>query len=356
MTIENLNEKESMMWKLLILERDITRDKLNLENNLKEYNTLSKAIFNCVREDRAVDEMDLNVTFISTHIPNKQATQKVDLEICPKRNPLDIKTSLYVLTFNSPDQIKSIFKSFEEYDSNFLDVPKKYLIDNSTNLGTTDEYKQICDEYGFEHIKKDNLGICGARQFVAEHFDATDSEYYIFFEDDMHLYNKISKCKNGKNRYVKDLYEKTISIMDEEGYDYLKLSYTEFFGDCGTQWAWYNVPQHIREKFFPDKSELPREGLDAHPPKTEIFYEKHFKDLEYLEGEFHYCNWPIWFSKKGNKKVFLDVTWGNPFEQTWMSQTFQYQKVNEIKCAVLNLTPINHDRFNFYDYSERKEC
>ena len=266
------------------------------------------------------------------------------------------KTSLYILSFNHPKQFESILKSFVLCDKDFIDMPSKILINNSTDLSTTQEYLRLCQEYGFEHIKKDNIGICGARQFIAEHFDKSDSEYYIFFEDDMHLRaDTQSLCRNSFKTYVKDLYRKSLSIMKSEEYDYLKLSFTEFYGDNFTQWAWYNVPQSIREEFFPTNKELPREGLSDSPPSTEIFGIKCFEDLEYYEGEFHYCNWPIWFSKKGNKKVFLDITWAKPFEQTWMSQIFQYQKKKEIVCGALKLSPIDHNRFEFYGQEERKE-
>ena len=58
--------------------------------------------------------------------------------------------------------------------------------------------------------------------------------------------------------------------MDKESYDFIKFSYSEFFGDNGTQWAWYNVPQHIREKFWPEKSQLPKNGTDPDSPKTKF--------------------------------------------------------------------------------------
>jgi hypothetical protein len=74
---------------------------------------------------------------------------------------------LYVLTFNSPNQFRTLIKSMEEYDSDFLDKTEKYLLNNSTDLSTTPEYKKLCDDYGFTHIKMDNLGICGGRQWIA---------------------------------------------------------------------------------------------------------------------------------------------------------------------------------------------
>ena len=36
---------------------------------------------------------------------------------------------------------------------------------------TDDKYKELCTKWGFEEIKKDNIVICGGRQFIAEHFE-----------------------------------------------------------------------------------------------------------------------------------------------------------------------------------------
>ena len=279
------------------------------------------------------------------------------IEWSKKKTAEELKTSLYVLTFNSPDQFDALIKSYNQNGSDFLSKTRKILIDNSTNKSTYEEYNRLCKTHNFEHIKKEeNLGICGARQFVAEHFNESDSEYYMFLEDDMTLHEPTDElCRSGLSQYLDDLYSKSLEVIHRNRYDYLKLSYSEFYGTNETQWAWYNVPQPVRDEFFPDKNQLPKEGLDPDPPKTEVFKEKRYKDLKYFEGEFHYCNWPLWFSRTGNRKVFLDVKWTYPNEQTWMSNTFQMQKRGKIKCAALALSPIFHHRFDFYPAEERKE-
>lgn len=275
-----------------------------------------------------------------------------------KKTAEELKTSMYVLTFNSPQQFEELVKSYEKNDPDFFNRPRKILVDNSTDARTYSSYNELCRTYGFEHIKKEtNIGICGARQFVAEHFNESDSEYYIFLEDDMTLHDPTNDlCESGFARYIDGLYFKSLSIIHKNRYDYLKLSYSEFYGTNDTQWSWYNVPQNIREKYFPEKTKLPEDGLDPDPPKMEIFQEKRYKDLKYFEGEFYYCNWPLWFSREGNKKVFLDTKWAHPHEQTWMSHVFQLQKQGKIKAATLALSPIFHHRFDFYAAEERKEC
>ncbi|MFN9897382.1 MAG: glycosyltransferase family 2 protein, partial [bacterium] len=177
---------------------------------------------------------------------------------------LDInKVGLYVITFNSPNQFKTLINSMLMYDKEFILKTKKFLLDNSSDLSTTEEYKQLCDEYNFEHIKKDNLGICGGRQWIAEHFEETDLDYYLFFEDDMFFYpNEGSKCKNGFSRYEPNLFSISMQIMQKENFDFLKLNYSEFYGDNGTQWSWYNVPQDVRSKYWPLNPRLPQIGLD----------------------------------------------------------------------------------------------
>ena len=267
-----------------------------------------------------------------------------------------LKTNLYVVGFNSPKQFRHLLESFKNSDSNFLTKTNKYFLNNSTDRTTDDEYTQICNEYGFEETKKDNIGICGGRQWCAEHFDESDADYYIFFEDDMLLHTpNDNHCYNGFKNYVSNLYDKTLKIIHDENYDYLKLNFTEVYGDNATQWSWYNIPQHVREQYFPKKSRLPAQGLDPNAPRTKFSHIKRSDDISYIEGEVHYCNWPLWFSRTGNQKVFLDIKWAHPMEQTWMSNVFQMQQNDLINAAILLLSPINHDRIYYYPGQERRE-
>jgi FkbM family methyltransferase len=281
-----------------------------------------------------------------------KSEQKIFIE-----NSLDInKVGLYVLTFNSPNQFRTLVKSMLEYDKDFILKTKKYLLDNSTDATTFEEYSKLCSEYDFEHIKKNNLGICGGRQWIAEHFDKTDLDYYIFSEDDMFFQNKPGEtCRNGFNRYSKNLYTNTLQIIKKENLDFIKYNFSEFYGDNSTQWSWYNVPQHIREEFWPEKTQLPVQGLDPNAPKTKFNNIKSHNGLAYADGEIYYCNWTQLISREGNKKMFLDTTWSRPFENTWMSQMYQLTKKGELKGGILLLTPVEHNRFEFYDGNLRKE-
>lgn len=268
-----------------------------------------------------------------------------------------LRTALYILTYNSPEQVKWLLRSFELSDRNFLERPDLYLIDNSTDPTTLPEYLELCRQYDVTHIKKDNLGVCGGRQFAAEHFAEHDYDYHIFFEDDMTLYPPANAfCQAGYSVFTDNLFERSLEIMHQEQYDFLKLSYSEFYGTNKTQWAWYNISQLWREEYFPEHPNLPKEGVDPNAPQTVEYKRKSYGSLQYIEGEFHYCNWPLWISKEGNRKIFIDGKTQHLFEQRWMAETFYKLKSGSMRCATLALSPINHNRFVFYPAHERKEC
>jgi hypothetical protein len=272
-------------------------------------------------------------------------------------NNLDTsKVGLYVIAFNSPKQFEVLIQSMLDYDADFINKPKKFLLNNSTDLSTTPRYVELCEEYGFEHIKKDNIGIVGGRVFVAEHFSETDLDFYFWFEDDMAFYDKKDGvCRNGFPRYVKNLYQKSLDIIKKENFDFLKLNFSEFFGDNSVQWSWYNVPQEFRKSHWPNNQKLPVQGLDPNSPRTKFDEIKIHKGLPYISGEVYLCNWPIVLNKEGNYKCYLETKWAHPFEQTLMSYSYQEIVKGNIKSGLLLLTPTEHDRFEHYDGSLRKE-
>jgi hypothetical protein len=286
---------------------------------------------------------DLKNDFLA--VKNKRPTPDTD------------NVGLYVISFNSPKQFEILIKSMLEYDSDFIDKTKKYLLDNSTELSTTPKYLELCDRYGFEHIKKDNIGITGGRVFVAEHFHNSDLSMYFFFEDDMNFYTKKGEvCRNGFSRYIPNLYKKVMGIMKKENFDFLKLNYTEFYGDNGTQFSWYNVPQSFRQSHWPEHANLPKQGLDPNAPRTILRNINSHYGLSYATGEIYLCNWVAVFTKEGNYKCYLETKFAHPYEQTLMSHCYQETIKGRIKAGVLLLTPTEHHRFDFYDARLRKEC
>jgi len=274
------------------------------------------------------------------------------------KSHLDVKTSLYVLTFNFPQQLQTLLDSYEKHPE-WLNRTRKILIDNSTELQARLDNKVIADKYGFEHIiTGKNGGICGGRQLVAEHFHESDSDYYVFLEDDMCLHTPTMEgkfCRNGFRQFIPNLYDIIHKIMIKENFDYLKLSYTEVYMDNNIQVSWYNVPQGVRTEIWPHYDRLPVNGLDNNAPRTQFNNINVLDGVSYISGEIYYANWPMIVSKEGNKKMFIDLKWAHPYEQTWMSHMFQETRKGNLHPAVLLASPVNHNRIIWYKPEERRE-
>lgn len=254
--------------------------------------------------------------------------------------------TLYINAFNSTEQLEMVLDSFKKYDENFINKTNKILINNSTKTELFPKYDSICDQYNFkEQIKKGNLGICRARQLAAEHFANNGSKYMFFFEDDM-LLDFDNRCPFGFNKKVDNLFNVAIKVMDLENYDFLKLSFSEFYGNNSDQWSWHNLPSEKRIKHF---------GPINKKPPTRFDSIKSYNGNPYAEGEVYYCNWPHIIDQEGNQKLFLDTVWEHPYEQTWMSHIYELTVEKKIKSAILLASPITHNRVHFYEASERKE-
>jgi len=255
-------------------------------------------------------------------------------------------TILYINAFNSPEQLQMVLDSFEKYDTDFLHKTTKILLNNSTKESMFESYDNICEKYNFkEHFKYGNKGVCGSRQFAAENFADSGSKYMIFFEDDM-LLDFNGYCNFGFNKNINNLYHRILKIMKNEEYDFLKFSFSEFYGHNGEQWSWHNVNSEKRIKYF---------GRTQKRPLTKFSNIKTIDGLPYAEGEIYYSNWPHIIDQEGNQKCFLDTTWAHPFEQTWMSHIYSLVLENRVKPAILLASPITHNRVHFYEASERKE-
>lgn len=286
----------------------------------------------------------------------KDVKEREKVTVSGKKPFSETKVSLYVITFNSPTQFEHLCKSFEVADRNFLDKPRKIVLNNSTDEGTHEEYQELFTKYGFEEIKKDNIGIQRGRVFCAEHFGESDSDYMFFFEDDMLLMSPTPELdKFGFRRYISGLYDKTVKIAYETDYDFIKLSFCELYGSNDQCWPWYNIPQDVRTQYFPNKRKLPVQGLDPNPPKTEFKNISLLYDVPVIDGEVYMSNWPQIINKSGSQKCYLDVQWAGPFEATTMSYVYQEQKKGNIKSAIFLLSPINHDRIVYYGKDERRE-
>jgi hypothetical protein len=254
-------------------------------------------------------------------------------------------TNLYIVSFNLPLQLQLLFDSITVSNSELLKVKGRFLIDNSTDISTKPAYDAMAAKYGFTVIRMGNLGICGARQWAAQHFHDSDAKYIVWFEDDMLMVDKTQICKNGLNMHVDNWLGKCIKIIDNEKLDFIKISFSEFFGDHHKQWAWHNVPTSIRNKYFPDgtcRMKWKESGC--------------MDGLSYLIGYVYFSNWPSVMTKSGNYKIFLETKFASPFEQTIMSHCFQMQMKGRIRSAVLMASLVNHQRMYHYSREIRKEC
>jgi hypothetical protein len=273
---------------------------------------------------------------------------------------IEVKTNgdigLYVISFNSPNQFQTLIDSMMSYDPEFISKTRKFLLNNSTDLTTTPEYVRLCNQYGFEHIKKDNIGITGGRVFIAEHFDNSDMDYYVFFEDDMFFYNGVDKtCKNGFNRKTKNLYKKVLQIARKEQFDFLKFNFTEFYGSHENQWSWFNVDQEFRKTHWPFNQNLAHHGESPNVPKLEFKNIKSHEGVPYATGEVYLSNWPIILSREGNYKCYVETKFDHPYEQTLMSHCYKQTVKGRINAGVLLMTPTDHNRFDHYEGHLRKE-
>jgi hypothetical protein len=288
-----------------------------------------------------IEDNGLINTFFE-NVKNKNTQLKNKYSISSKNSDI----ILYINTFNTPLQLELLIDSYEKYDSNFLTKTKKYLINNSTDDQYNEHYNQICSKYDFNQIKKGNLGVCGGRQWAAEHFAELGAKYMFFFEDDMLIDLSDTECRFGLRKNIKDLFDRIVRLMDIEDYDWIKLSFSEFYGHNGEQWSWHNVPQNLKNEYFPNIKSR---------PQTRFHNIKSYSGLPYADGEIYYSNWPHIIGQEGNKKSFLDTKWDRPFEQTWMSHMYTLTKQEIIKPAILLASPITHNRIYFYEGTQRKE-
>jgi hypothetical protein len=273
------------------------------------------------------------------------------------RDVNEVKTHLYMLTFNFPEQVLHTIESMKKTPE-WLERPKLFLLDNSTDASAKVRNREIASQYNFEYIDLGgNTGICGGRQAAAEHFHDSDADFMFFFEDDMTVNPPEVQgvCRNGFRKYIPNIYNLVHRIMLKDQFDFLKLSFTEVYFDNDKQCSWYNVPQEIRTRDWPHYDKLPVSGLDPNVPLTEFKNIRNMDGLTYVDGEIYYANWPMIVSKEGNKKMFIDTKWGHPYEQTWMSHMYQMTKKGELHPALLLASPIWHDRIMHYKPEERRE-
>lgn len=258
----------------------------------------------------------------------------------------DESAALYVISYNFPEQFRSWLESAEHASPDLLRGGARFLLDNSIDSETRPGYDRLCEQYGFTVLRHGNLGITGGRLFCARHFDELpDLAGLYWFEDDMLLHPPDAPmCRNGMRTHVPELSAVARSIVEREGLDFLKLSFTEFFGDHHLNWAWYHLGKDMRDAAFPDgtfRTKIEHSGVE--------------EGISYMVGNVHFDNWPSYMTRSGNRKMFLNGDVAEATEGSYMARGFALQHGGEMRGGVLLASPVNHRRTHSYPAAERRE-
>jgi hypothetical protein len=258
----------------------------------------------------------------------------------------DDTVGVYVLSFNAPAQFRAWLEAAARADARLLGATERILLNNSTDESTFAEYDALCAEYGFKQFREGNIGINAGRLWCSRHFyERTRHALMLYFEDDMLLHAEHGVCRNGFPTFVPDLLTKAADIVRHEPcLDFLKLSFTEFYGDHRENWAYYNLPAEERRHHFPN----------GHA--TRVGAIKSYAGVGYVVGEIFYSNWPMLMTRRAVRTMFLDDPDLRLFEQSLMVRAMELSRDGQLRGAVLLASPINHDRQCHYGADERREC
>lgn len=262
--------------------------------------------------------------------------------------------SVYILTFNAPKQLELLLQSWHG-ELHSLPALRLHIVDNSNEASYRAENLQLCQRHGAVHLAQGNLGICGGRQFIADHFDQSGAAYMLFLEDDMLCCDKDGTCRSGLPRRAERLLRRALAILIAARLDFLKLSFTEFFGSNDQQWAWHNVTDERRAALWPMHPRRSSGLALDEIPAVRFSRIGHLDGLAYAVGEVFYSNWPQLVTRAGNRRMFLETRWRQPFEQTWMAHLYERSLRGELAGGVLLASPIEHRREHHYAAHERLE-
>ena len=258
--------------------------------------------------------------------------------------------SLYVLTYNTPKQFEYWCAAFAVAYPSVFEQCAKFVINNSDDPKTQSAYQQLFATYHFTQIPVyANTGICGGRFLAAQHFDKSEAAFMVFFEDDMLMRKNTPKlCKAGFRTHHPQLFETCVEIMAREQLSFLKLCFSEVYGFNSQNWASIAFVE-VEER----KQVL---GVEAGiMPFAPVYYLNTFEGLPYAVGNFHYCNWPIVFTKAGNHAVFLANVDRFKHESSWMKAVFYAVRAGNLRSACLLASPILHYRKHSYRPQDRVE-
>lgn len=282
-------------------------------------------------------------------MPKASFTSFSTLKVHPPAASLEV----YVLTFNSHEQLQLSIESWAEA---FELANGVTIIDNSTDPEVVAANRTLAKRLGFGHVPQGNLGICGGRLWAAFAFQQTQSTHALFLEDDMLNAQRSGLCRSG---FVQDLgqwLERALHAMGGLKLDLLKLNYTELFGSHRAQWAWCHLSTARRRALDPGHAVVHPPISDELLPATVIDRIEVVNGLPVAIGEPHYSNWPHLISQTGNRRLFIEPEWASPHEGAFMAKAFDLQRIGLLPSGVLLASPIEHRREHHYPAEARLEC
>ena len=256
--------------------------------------------------------------------------------------------SLYVLSYNSPKQFEYWCEAFAVAYPSVFKQCAKFVINNSDDPKTQTAYQRLFATYDFTQIPVyANTGICGGRFLAAQHFDKNSAEYMVFFEDDMLVRKSSTKlCKAGFRTHHPQLFETCVEIIKREQLSFLKLCFSEVLNTNIENKAFGTLSKIEQKEFILSKNIGQR---------TQVSSIEIISTLPYAIGYFYYCNWPILFSKAGNRVVFLINIPKFKYESTWTREAYLLQLNGNLRTACLLASPILHHRKYSYRPQDRVE-
>lgn len=258
-------------------------------------------------------------------------------------------TETWFISFNAPRQFAALLQSIVRNAPELLNTAERVLVNNSTDTSMFAEYDQLCSRHGIRQIRQGNLGINSARLLAAEQFYRGGRHAMFWFEDDMLPVaenQQPAMCKSGFPRHVRDLVATGMAIQQREHLDYLKLSFTEFYGNHAQQWGIKNMEPDEKKAYARGEMELPAAELSA-PGQV--------AGVSYVTGEVFYSNWPHLMNRRGTKLLLLDDPEQHKFEQYWTARSYKLLKAGQLRAAVLQASPIDHQRIQEYPPAQRLE-
>ena len=251
------------------------------------------------------------------------------------------KIALFVLSFNAPAQFEAWLQRTAKVHPELLKWSPRILFNNSTH--PDDAYDKLCERWGFEHARYQNVGIAGARMEAARYVLQAGLGGMLFFEDDMMFHETPGVCRNGFPLMVPRLIEMIPAIVKREGLDFLKLSFTEVMADHHINVAWYAATKAERARDYPY----------ANTPR--VTRTGSYGGCSYLIGDVYYGHWPTLLTRRALELLFIQHPPAELTELAFVRTSQELLARHELRSGVLLASPIEHFRVADYAMTQRRQ-